>query len=163
MSGQAASGQSPATQSAASAAADQSAFAPLDAGSRLVDQLNTLSEVVETITYRLLELEERLAAQDLRLRDLSQEGSSEPTRPEAMEFHLDDTAERLLRIEAMLTGIGHAERQAGEQSSVAGNSASPWTQGQTGDGADAGATDLDGPFPEEAEQRFLDELDGEIG
>ncbi|MGB5134383.1 MAG: hypothetical protein WBN89_04335 [Prochlorococcaceae cyanobacterium] len=161
MSGQAASGQSPATAGAADA--DQPAFAPADASRRLADQLNTLSEVVETITYRLLELEERLTAQDQRLRDLSEEGSSQPPRPAALEFRLDDTEERLLRIEAMLTGIGHVETRAEEHSGVAGNSASPWNQGATGDRADAGEADLDGPFPEELEQRFLDELDGEIG
>lgn len=161
MSGQAASGQSPAKPAASDA--DQPGFAPADASRRLADQLNTLSEVVETITYRLLELEERLAAQDLRLRDLCEEGSAQPPRPAALEFRLDDTEERLLRIEAMLTGIAQVEPRAGEHSGVDGNSASPWNQGAAGDRADAGETDLDGPFPEEPEQRFLDELDGEIG
>lgn len=161
MSGQAASGQSPATPAAFDA--DLPAFAHADASRRLADQLNTLSEVVETITYRLLELEERLAAQDLCLRDLFEEGSSQPPRPAALEFRLDDTEERLLRIEAMLTGIGQVDTHAGEHSGVDGSSASPWSQGATGDRADARETDLDGPFPEEPEQRFLDELDGEIG
>ena len=41
-----------------------------DCTQRLADQLQTLSEVAETLTFRLLELEERLAAQELKVQSL---------------------------------------------------------------------------------------------
>ncbi|MCP9929123.1 hypothetical protein [Cyanobium sp. CH-040] len=153
------SGQSPAPSGAGDD--PQSAFAPADASRRLADQLNTLSEVVETITYRLLELEERLAAQDLRLRALCEESAMDSPRPAAVEFRLDDTEERLLRIEAMLTGIAQSGTAAEDSRGFGAGSVSTWRQLGSGSGAVTGENDLDGPFPEDPEQPFLDELEGD--
>jgi len=73
---------------------------------RLAEQLRTLSEMGETLTYRLLELEERLAAQELKLAPLlERRGGLDAAAAEDMELRLGDTEERLGRIEAVLNGI----------------------------------------------------------
>lgn len=114
-----------------------------DAASRLTHQLNTLSEVVETLTYRLLELEERLAASEGRLAAIAATDQTASAASETVGLRLEDTEERLLRIEAMLTAPqAHPPRD--------------W-----GDAFGAEQQDLDGPFPEEGEQRFLDELEAD--
>jgi hypothetical protein len=99
-----------------------------DAGQRLAQQLQTLSQVVETLTYRLLELEERLTVQDQRLQEFSEAGRPELAISAAAHGRLEDTEERLQRIESLLTGTAEVH-------------------------------DIDGPFPEEPEQPFLDELE----
>lgn len=70
-----------------------------DVTHRLADQLQVLSQVAETLTFRLLDLEERLAGQELQLQggaagaDLIAEGT---------ELRLAETEERLTRLEALL-------------------------------------------------------------
>jgi hypothetical protein len=105
-----------------------------DPAGRLASQLNTVTEVVETLTFRLLELEERMAAQDLRLQPLLESGqsSADPFHEET-ELRLEDTEDRLRRLEAVLNGLE-------------GGSAARHLQ------------PLDNPFPEEGEQPFMDEL-----
>jgi len=74
---------------------------------RLADQLRTLSEVAETLTFRLLELEERLAAQELKLQPLldSQASAAQTQIAEDTELRLGDTEDRLGRLEGLLNGL----------------------------------------------------------
>ena len=77
-----------------------------DCTQRLADQLQTLSEVAEAITFRLLELEERLAAQELRLEPLLEgQAGSQGALSDETELRLDDTEDRLARLEGLLKGI----------------------------------------------------------
>jgi len=77
-----------------------------DCTQRLADQLQTLSEVAEAITFRLLELEERLAAQELRLEPLLEDqADSQAAMADETELRLDDTEDRLARLEGLLKGI----------------------------------------------------------
>jgi hypothetical protein len=70
---------------------------------RLADQLRTLAEVAETLTFRLLELEERVAAI----------GAEVPAGPEPRDdsaatdtlTRLLDGEQRLARIESLLAGM----------------------------------------------------------
>jgi hypothetical protein len=66
-----------------------------DCTQRLAGQLRALSEVTETLTVRLLELEERLLAQESKL---------EPLMAEDTEFRMADTEDRLSRLEGLLSG-----------------------------------------------------------
>lgn len=66
-----------------------------DCTQRLAGQLRALSEVTETLTVRLLELEERLLAQESKL---------EPLMAEDTEFRMADTEDRLARLEGLLSG-----------------------------------------------------------
>ncbi|MCT0228776.1 hypothetical protein KQ300_11340 [Synechococcus sp. CS-1331] len=69
-----------------------------DCTQRLAAQLRALSEVTETLTVRLLELEERLLAQESML---------EPLMAEDTEFRMADTEDRLSRLEGLLSGGAH--------------------------------------------------------
>ena len=69
-----------------------------DCTQRLAAQLRALSEVTETLTVRLLELEERLLAQESKLEPLIAEGT---------EFRMADTEDRLSRLEGLLSGGAH--------------------------------------------------------
>lgn len=70
---------------------------------RLADHLRVLSEVAETLTYRLVELEERLAVQENQLQVLLQGHDS--VIGEEIDDRLAGTEERLARIEALLRGV----------------------------------------------------------
>jgi hypothetical protein len=77
-----------------------------DCTQRLADQLRTLSEVAETLTFRLLELEERLAAQELKVQPLLESQSSpQGLIAEDTELRLGDTEDRLARLEGLLSGL----------------------------------------------------------
>ena len=82
---------------------------PTTALPRLAEQLRVLSELTETLTYRLLELEERLASQELRVGPLLDVAAADPVGAalvqEEMELRLDDTEERLSRLEGVLNGL----------------------------------------------------------
>ena len=72
---------------------------PEDASLRLADQLQVLSQVAEALTYRLLEVEERLEGQEDRIGERLLEASGlEASHGLAMEERLGDTEERLARI-----------------------------------------------------------------
>lgn len=80
----------------------------LEWASRLSVQLQTLSELAESLTFKVLELEERLSAQDHQLSSLqmaSEERNDGVTR--AMEERMLETEDRLVRIEELLQGGGH--------------------------------------------------------
>ena len=131
-----------------------------DCTQRLADQLQTLSEVAETLTFRLLELEERLAAQELKLQPLL-EGQADPHGLLAgdTELRLGDTEDRLARLEGLLSGLEspgaarHLRPVGGQQeafleATLEASQGEPFVED----------TFVDEPFLEEEEQPFLDEL-----
>ena len=77
-----------------------------DCTQRLADQLQTLSEVAEILTFRLLELEERLTVHEVRLEQLL-EGTLTSGAPmaEGTELRLVETEDRLARLESLLKGV----------------------------------------------------------
>jgi hypothetical protein len=77
-----------------------------DCTQRLADQLQTLSEVAEILTFRLLELEERLAGHELWLEPLLAGGlASGGPLAEGTELRLVETEDRLARLETLLKGV----------------------------------------------------------
>ena len=90
---------------------------------RLAEQLRVLSELTETLTYRLLEVEERLASQELRVRPLLDAAGGDPAGAavlqEEMELRLEDTEERLSRLEGVLSGIETPASASSADSSAA--------------------------------------------
>jgi hypothetical protein len=72
---------------------------------RLADQLLQLSEVTECLTFRLLELEERLAARERHL-DASGDEGLEAAAGREIRSSMQGTEDRLARIEAALAGLG---------------------------------------------------------
>jgi hypothetical protein len=77
-----------------------------DCTQRLADQLQTLSEVAEILTFRLLGLEERLTVHEVRLEQLL-EGTLTSGAPmaEGTELRLVETEDRLARLESLLKGV----------------------------------------------------------
>lgn len=110
---------------------------------RLASQIQSLSELTESLAYRLLELEERLAVQELKLQPLLQTaGTAQHGESADTELRLDDTEERLARLEALLSGL------AGSASTAPAQSAAVLPL----------HSDSDETFYEEGEQPFMDEL-----
>jgi len=70
-----------------------------DVTHRLADQLQVLSQVAETLTFRLLDLEERLAGQELQLQGGS---AGSDLIADGTELRLAETEERLTRLESLL-------------------------------------------------------------
>ena len=120
---------------------------------RVAEQLQTLSQVVETITYRLLELEERLAGQESRMQDLHQQAGRSIQLSDGAEQRCDDTEERLVRLELLLNGMDASS------SAPPSRHLQPVQSGRDG-GLDGEERDtIDGPFLEEPEQPFMDDLE----
>ena len=69
---------------------------------RLALQLQTLSQLTESLTYRLLELDERLSASERAIKGL-EVGAPGMQLNEDTELRLGDTEERLNRLEAILS------------------------------------------------------------
>jgi hypothetical protein len=114
---------------------------------RLASQIQSLSELTESLAYRLLELEERLAVQELKLQPLLQTGSSAQTGESGdTELRLEDTEERLARLEALLSGL------AGSVPTALRQEAAVLSLQQNGDAT----------FFEEGEQPFMDDLPDEL-
>lgn len=133
---------------------------------RLADQLRLLSQMGETLTYRLLELEERVAAQELRLAPLlEQRLGVEGALAEDIDLRMGETEDRLARIEAVLNGLDRPgasgssrHLQPIQPAAHALRAASP-APGHRTDRLDDELGDLpDDPFVEEGEQPFMDEL-----
>ncbi|MBV2352746.1 hypothetical protein KUL97_13630 [Synechococcus sp. HK05] len=131
-----------------------SASASLSAGAlqlRLSEQMQALSLVSETLTLRLLELEERLSALEGQLEGLQHLQSNTLSHDSA--DLLTATEERIARLEDLLT-----EQSAPQRASV-----HPLQRPQPEASAqDAGFNEPElelNPFPEEdEEQPFMDEL-----
>jgi hypothetical protein len=127
----------------------------LDSGSalRLAEHLQTLAQLGETLTYRLLELEERLAEQQLRLGPLLQEGQNPSPAGQELGRRLEETETRLQRMEELLAGMNRSAAHRRLQSVHAPRGANPPADGQVD-----GEGDLaEEPFAEEGEQPFMDE------
>lgn len=132
---------------------------PEDASLRLADQLQVLSQVAEALTYRLLEVEERLEGQEDRIGERLREASGlEASHGLAMEERLGDTEERLARIEAALRGLdrtgGSRHLQAVQPPAMQQELPASLKQAE---GFDQGPEEGN-PFPDEGEQPFMDEL-----
>jgi hypothetical protein len=132
---------------------------PEDASLRLADQLQVLSQVAEALTYRLLELEERLEGQEHRIGERLEEAAGlEAVHGVAMDQRLGDTEERLARIEAALRGL---DRSGGSRHLPAVRP--PALQQELAsarmeeEGFDQAPEEID-PFLDEEEQAFMDEL-----
>ena len=132
---------------------------PEDASLRLADQLQVLSQVAEALTYRLLELEERLEGQEHRIGERLEEAAGlEAVHGVAMDQRLGDTEERLARIEAALRGL---DRSGGSRHLQAVQP--PALQQELGaslmeeEGFDQAPEEID-PLLDEEEQAFMDEL-----
>lgn len=113
---------------------------------RLADQLQALSVLAESLTIRLLELEERLLAQEQRAQS---EGDAE--LQQALELRLEDTDQRLLRIEALLHDLEPPTATRHLHEVPRPPSLSLQQSGQV----ENPETEI---FPEEGEQPFMDEL-----
>lgn len=112
---------------------------------RLSEQVQALSLVGETLTLRLLELEERLNALEGQLQGLIQAGGEAESADAAT--MLAATEERIARLEELLN-----EQPAAPAQPVA--TVHALHQQPEEEAEEAGLN----PFPEEGEQPFMDEL-----
>ena len=126
---------------------------------RLADQLHGLSQLAESLTIRLLELEERLQLQQERLDPLVDAAQgADAAQAEALDLRLEETEERLAQLEALLQG-GATVRAAPAFSLRPRHDRQPFGADGLpvdGFGAELAEVELD-PFPEEGEQPFMDE------
>ena len=130
---------------------------PEDSSLRLADQLQVLSQVAEALTYRLLELEERLGGHEDRVgARLEEVADLEAAHGAAMDERLGDTVERLARIEAALRGldrIGPSRHLAVLPPAL---QQEPPGSLPAAESFDPGDEEVD-PFLDEGEQPFMDE------
>lgn len=121
---------------------------------RLSEQLHALSRVAETLTVRLLELEERLVGQQERLQPLLEAAEAvDPDHSEAIDRRLDDTEQRLAQLEELLHGRPSLRPLPGLRRP---GGPGPETVASEPFGPEPFAEAVD-PFPEEGEQPFMDE------
>ena len=123
---------------------------------RLSEQLESLSQVGELLTLRLLELEERLEGLEQHVAQLP--AAVEPDSADTGSL-LAATDERISRLEELLSGGGQRLHLVPEpEAQPAPEPASPTLE----EGEDAGFDEPElelHPFPEEdEEQPFMDEL-----
>ena len=133
------------------------AVRPVDSTLRLVEQLNALSQLTESLAFRVVELEERLAATEMKVKPLLEAGAAATTPDSDTELRLEDTEERIARLESLLNGVGsislgrHWSEPVAEVSMA---EASILEEAQP----EPVAYDDPDPFVEEGEQPFMDEL-----
>ncbi len=130
-----------------------------DSSLRLADQLQVLSQVAEALTYRLLELEERLGGHEDRIgARLEEVADLEAAHGAAMDERLGDTEERLARIETSLRGLERTgmsrHLQAVQPPAL---QQEPPASLPVAEAFDLGPEEVD-PFLDEGEQPFMDEL-----
>ena len=122
---------------------------------RLADQLHDLAAVSETLTYRLLELEERLAEQERRLTALDRpDPGAGSDASEALAARLGETEQRIERVEALLAGLEHPGPGRRLQALPGSERFSSLSE-QHGEAIDSEVAE--DPFYEEGEQPFMDE------
>ncbi|KAF0652154.1 hypothetical protein L107_14727 [Cyanobium sp. Copco_Reservoir_LC18] len=125
----------------------------------MADQLQVLSQVTEALTYRLLELEERLGGHEDRIgARLEEVADLEAAHGAAMDERLGDTEERLARIEAALRGLdrGGTSRHLQAVHPPAFQQEAPASVA-VAEPFDLAPEEVD-PFLDEGEQPFMDEL-----
>lgn len=124
---------------------------------RLSEQLQALSLVGETLTLRLLELEERLAGLEAQLEGLHQQQSSSASS-ESTDV-LAATEERIARLEDLLNEQSPARHIQGLGSTATVHPLHRPQAEAAEDSSDFSEPELElHPFPEEEEQPFMDEL-----
>lgn len=124
---------------------------------RLADQLHAIAAVTETLTYRLLDLEERLGAQEQRLETLLQDrGGWGTAAAEGLEQRCGETEDRLGRLEALLAAL---ERPGAGRHLQALQRPRPSTESSTGTSSEDNVEQA-----QQAQQALLDEalLDEEL-
>jgi hypothetical protein len=138
-------------------AAEVSPSLSAQALTRLVEQFRCLAEVAEQLTYRLVDLEERLAEQQQFIMAIREE-SMAADHGQRWQERLDQTDFRLAQIETFLGGTG-ASRSLRGLSSRPGLVPSPVPAGLAGlgPGLDGDASIAGHIFPEESEQPFMDD------
>ncbi|MFM8259728.1 MAG: hypothetical protein ACKOE9_08910 [Vulcanococcus sp.] len=125
-----------------------SAISASELQQRLSEQLQALSQVGETLTLRLLELEERLDGLEEQVLELDSRDQA-PTADQAETGALlAATEERIGRLEELLTGRGRVQPLALRRPMPVYQEGSPAGEPERG---------LD-PFPDDEEQPFMDEL-----
>jgi hypothetical protein len=135
-----------------------SAATPAGDGSlslRLSAQLEALSQVGETLTFRLLELEERLKGVEEQLAALDHSSGAEAHNSDTAEM-LAVTEERISRLEELLSDPHQGQRLNLVHPIAAmdhQHNGSPMGAGPE----EEPEMELD-PFPEDEEQPFMDEL-----
>jgi hypothetical protein len=124
---------------------------------RLADQLQLLSELTESLTYRLLEVEERLELHEQQWQDQSQ-AVADSAQAEEMELRLMETEDRLARMESLLKGLdqGGGERRATPLRSRDWSNPTGLEPVLVSAKVQEGDPEED-PFPEDGEQLFMDE------
>ena len=124
----------------------QAAPSPASASQRLADQIHLLSPPAETITYRMLDLEERLAALEATASAASQAGPE----VEGVDLRLQETESRLEQLEQLLQPVAAADLPSRRLEAVAAG---------FDDRLAGGEEDAEQAlFPEEGEQAFMDEI-----
>ena len=138
-------------------AAEVSPSPSAQAVARLVEQFRCLAEVAEQLTYRLVDLEERLAEQQQFIMAIRQDCMA-ADHGHPWQERLDQTDLRLAQIETLLGGMG-APRSLRGHSSRSGLVPSPVPAGLAGLGLgqDCDASVAGQVFPEESEQSFMDD------
>ena len=121
---------------------------------RLSTQLEALSQVGETLTFRLLELEERLTAIEAQLAELNTSTTAELHASDAAEM-LAGTEERIARLEDLLSAPQQQQRLNVVR--PLGQVEPPTENSSAGFEPEEEPMDQD-PFPEDEEQPFMDEL-----
>jgi hypothetical protein len=124
---------------------------------RLVEQFRCLAEVAEQLTYRLVDLEERLAEQQHLIMAIRQECMA-ADHGHPWQERLDQTDLRLAQIETLLEGMG-APRSLRGSSLRSGLAPAPVPAelAGLGPGQDRDASVAGHVFPEESEQPFMDD------
>lgn len=124
---------------------------------RLVEQFRCLAEVTEQLTYRLIDLEERLAVQQRLIMAVREEGI-DAIHGLPWQEQLDQTDLRLAQIETLLGGKGDSASSRG-LSARPGVVTSSIHAGLAGRGSvqDGYASFAEQIFPEESEQPFMDD------
>ena len=120
---------------------------------RLALQLQSLSELTESLTYRLLELDERLVAAERSIQGLEDGAVSSLHLSDDTVLRLDDTETRLRRLETMLEAEDAKDGPADS------------TSYRSDQNADSSSGSRDRPLPEpellfridDPEPTFLDE------
>ena len=137
---------------------------------RLSEQLQALSQVGETLTLRLLELEERLGGLEEQLLELDSRSEGQGELSADTGELLAATEERIARLEDLLTGqpgampsnrsrvqplpLRRPERHTDEESAARAAALATNNEGSL-----EGEPELElDPFPQEEEQPFMDEL-----
>jgi chromosome segregation ATPase len=125
---------------------------------RLSEQLQALSQVGETLTLRLLELEERLGGLEEQLLELDCRREDQGELSADTGELLAATEERIARLEDLLTG--QASAVPGSRGRVQPLPLRrPERQADDNEGSPDGEPELElDPFPQEEEQSFMDEL-----